>query len=364
MAQPLIELGLLKREQPSGLIDRLLALLSDVALEGGSLKTREFRSRLQTYRHCLAASDGKKDFARNSAECLQLCEDYFERSRKYLLERECEFSEVINYLREAVSRLAGDAHSFTDELSHSSERMQRLTDIEDIRELKKQISSEVQHLKRTVDERKQKEEASYSRLTKRMEVLQHSLAESREEASLDGLTGIANRRTFDRTIQKWIDEHKTSRTPFVLAMLDLDNFKAINDTRGHQVGDRVLLCAARFFGKQIRQNDFLARFGGEEFVVLIDGLNASQAHAKFTEMLQHLAATSYDYEIVGGVASICFTASCGLAECTEDESVDSLLRRADEALYKAKKNGKNCAVLSPPEKKTSKLWRSLQPLMR
>src|SRR5689334_25431699 len=102
MAEPLIELGLLNNDQPAGLIDRLLSLLSDAAVEGGSLKTREFRSRLQTYRHNLAASDGKKDFARYSTECLSMCEDYFERSRKYLLDREAEFSELINYLREAV----------------------------------------------------------------------------------------------------------------------------------------------------------------------------------------------------------------------------------------------------------------------
>jgi diguanylate cyclase len=363
MAEPLIELGLLNKEQPAGLIDRLLSLLSDAAVEGGSLKTREFRSRLQTYRHHLALSEGKKDFARYSTECLQACEDYFERSRKYLLERESEFAEVINYLREAVSRLAGESHSFTADLQSTTERMQRLTDIEDIRELKKQISTEVQQLKRTIDEKKQKEEASYSRLSKRMELLQHSLDESRQEASLDGLTGVPNRRTFDRTLPKWITERKASGRPFVLGLLDLDNFKAINDTRGHQVGDRVLLCAARFLSKQIRQNDFLARYGGEEFVVLVDGLNADQAQAKFTEMLAHLAATTYDYEVSGGVASISFTASCGLAECAVDEPVDVLLRRADEALYQAKKNGKNCAVVSTPERKTSKLWRSLQPLV-
>jgi len=363
MAEPLIELGLLNREQPAGLIDRLLSLLSDAALEGGSLKTREFRSRLQTFRHHLASSEGKGEFARYSTECLQICEDYFERSRKYLLERESEFAEVINYLREAVNRLAGESHSFTADLESTTERMQRLTDIEDIRELKKQISTEIQQLKRTVEEKKQKEEASYSRLSKRMELLQQTLNESRQEAALDGLTGIPNRRTFDRTLPKWISERKATGRPFVLGLLDIDNFKAINDKRGHQVGDRVLLCAARFLNKQIRQNDFLARYGGEEFVVLIDGLDAAHAHAKFAEILERLAATAYDYETPGGVASISFTASCGLAECGVNEPVDVLLRRADEALYEAKKNGKNCAVVSTPEKKTSKLWRSLQPLV-
>jgi diguanylate cyclase len=363
MAEPLIELGLLNREQPSGLIDRLLALLSDAAVEGGTLKTREFRSRLQACRQRLAASDGRRDFARYSTECLQICEDFFARSRKYLLERESEFAEVINFLRESVSKLAGEANSFTTEMSQTSERMERLADIEDIRELKKRISNEVQQLKRNIEEKKQKDAASYTRLSKRVELLQHSLEESREEASLDGLTNIPNRRTFDRTLQRWIAERKGSGRPFVLAILDLDNFKAINDTRGHPVGDRVLICAARFLGKSIRQNDFLARFGGEEFVVLLDGLTAGQAHTKFTDILQRLAASTYDYEIAGGVASISFTASCGLAENGPEESPESLLRRADEALYEAKKTGKNRAVVAQAEKKSSKLWRSLQPLV-
>src|SRR6185503_5633150 len=131
MVEPFIELGLLNKEQPAGLIDRLLALLSDAAVEGGTLKTREFRSRLQAYRQRLAATEGRRDFARYSTECLQICEDYFQRSRKYLLERESEFSEVINYLREAVSRLSGDSVSFTTQLTQSSERMERLADIED-----------------------------------------------------------------------------------------------------------------------------------------------------------------------------------------------------------------------------------------
>jgi diguanylate cyclase len=361
MAETLIELGLLNKEHPAGLIDRLLSLLSDAAVEGGTLKTREFRSRLQAYRQRLAAPDGKRDFARYSTECLQLCEDYFRRSRKYLLERESEFAEVINFLRESVGRLAGDAHSFSAQLSQSSERMERLSDIEDIRELKKQISTEVQQLKRTIDEKKERDAASYSRLTKRVELLQQSLEETREEASLDGLTSIPNRRTFDRTLERWIAEHKGSGRSFVLAILDLDNFKAINDTRGHPVGDRVLICAARFFGKSIRQNDFLARFGGEEFVMLIDGLDTARAHAKFTDMLQRLAAMSYDYEIPGGVASISFTASCGLAEAESGEAADSLLRRADEALYEAKRTGKNRAVAASPEKKSSRLWRTLVP---
>jgi len=363
MAEPLLELGLLSKEQPAGLIDRLLSILSDSAVEGGSLNTRQFRARLQTLREQLAASEGKGDFARYSSECLRLCEDYFERAQKYLFDRESEFAEVIQFLRDAVGRLAGDANTFSNQLSQTSERMGRLVDIEDIRELKKQISSEVQELRRVVDEKKQKDAASYSRLTKRVELLQHSLQETREQAAIDGLTGIANRRTFDRTLDRWIAKRKASGKPFVLALLDLDDFKAVNDTRGHQVGDRVLLCAAQFFSKSIRPTDFVARFGGEEFVVLVEGLALDQSHMKFNDILARLSLVSYDYEVAGVPSTLSFTASCGLAECGPEETAESLLRRADEALYEAKRGGKNRAVAASPEKKTSKLWRALQHVM-
>src|SRR5262249_51029211 len=143
------------------------------------------------------------------------------------------------------------------------------TVIEDIRELKKQIAQEVRELNRTVAEKQKQDEMNYARLSKRIEVLQTNLTRKSEEASLDPLTRVANRGSFDRAIERWVAEPKESRQPFVVAMFDLDNFKQINDTHGHQVGDRVLLCAAQWFGKYVRACDFLGRYGGEEFVIML-----------------------------------------------------------------------------------------------
>jgi diguanylate cyclase len=363
MAETLIELGLLRPDRPAGLIDQLLSILSDAALESDSLKTREFRARLQTYRERLALADGTPEFGRHSIECLSLCEGFYEQSRQYLLERETEFAEVIQYLREAIVALSGDANAFNTQLSQTSDRMERLAELEDLRELKKQITEEVHQLRRTIAEKRERDGDAYTRLTKRVELLQHSLAESRTEASLDGLTGVSNRRTFDRTLSRWIAKGAKANTPFVLALLDLDDFKVINDTRGHPVGDRVLLCAAQFFSKSIRPSDFVARFGGEEFAILLEGATAEQALQKFTETLARLAGTSYNYDVAGAPSSISFTASCGLAECFPGESADSLLKRADEALYVAKRTGKNRAVAARPAKKSGGFWNSIKPLM-
>ena len=332
-------------------------------MESDSLKTKEFRSRLQTCRQRLAESDGTHDFGKYSEECLTLCEKFYGQSREYLLERELEFAELIQSLRAAIGGLAGDSNAFTVQVTQTTDRLERLFDVQDIRVLKKQISEEVHQLKRTVQEKKEREGAAYSLLSKRVELLQNSLNQSRSEASLDGLTGIPNRRTFDRTLERWLAQCTATGNPFVLALLDLDNFKAINDARGHQVGDRVLLCAAHVFSKSVRGIDFAARFGGEEFAVLLDGARIEQALVKFEEVLVRLAATTYDYDDGGRRSTLSFTASCGLAECTPGESPESLLKRADDALYEAKRTGKNRVVASPAAKKPNGLWKVLKPLV-
>jgi len=363
MTEHTADSGLIPHDRPEGLIDRLLSILSDSAVEGESLKTEEFRSRLQFYRRRLADSKRSSDFAKTSIDCLITCEEYFSRSREYLLDRETEFGEVIQVLRESVGLLSGESNSFTGQLKRTSERFDRLAEIEDIRKLKKQIALECSEFKRIVEEKQQQDEASYKRLTRRIEHLQGSLEQTREEASLDGLTRIANRASFDRAIQRWIDAHNSAKKPFILAMLDLDNFKTINDNHGHQIGDRVLFCAAQWFKKCVRANDFLARFGGEEFAIMLTDVTTDQANAKFSGLLEGIASSSYKYIVAGEMANVSFTVSCGVAEFCPEESAENLVRRADAALYQAKKTGKNRVVVADPSPKSKGLWRSLQPLI-
>lgn len=341
---------------------RLLALVSDTVVESDSLRTYEFRAKLEKYRHRLANSvHGDPNTSLVAADCLRLCQDYLGRARTYLLERESEFAEVIDVMRIALGKLAGEAKSFNVRLMGSSERFNRLTDIEDIRELKKHIAQEVRELNRVVTEKQKQDELNYARLSKRIEVLQTNLTHTKEEASLDALTRVANRGSFDRALEHWIAAHKESRKPFALAIFDLDNFKQINDTHGHQVGDRVLFCAAQWFGKYVRTSDFLARYGGEEFVIMLSDIDLAQAETKFTELLGKIAASNYEYNAGDEPRVVSFTASCGLAEFTLDESAEDLLRRADEALYVAKRTGKNRVVLA---KKAKSLWQTLRPFRK
>jgi diguanylate cyclase (GGDEF)-like protein len=371
MNERLIELGLNEQDpgqdpelEPRATVElaafvaRLLSVIGDTAVESDTLHTYEFRAKLEKYRHRLAnCVHGDPNTAVVAGDCLHLCRDYLKRARTYLLERETEFAEVIDVMRIALGKLAGEAKSFNTRLMGSSERFNRLTDIEDIREMKKQISQEVRELNRVVVEKQKQDELNYAKLSKRIEVLQTSLINTKEEASLDPLTRVANRGSFDKALERWVASHKENQKPFILAMCDLDNFKQINDTHGHQVGDRVLFGAAQWFGKYVRSSDVLARYGGEEFVIMLTDFELSQAEAKFTELLAKIAQSTYEYKKDDEDCAVSFTVSCGLAEFTLDETAEDLLRRADEALYAAKKTGKNRVVLA---KKQKSFWKSLK----
>src|SRR2546426_11613726 len=184
MNEELIELGLLEEEQnqqhPSvelaSFVAKLLALMGDTVVESHTLNTLEFRSKLERYRHRLANSvHGDPNTALVANDCFRLCQDYLKRAHAYLLERETEFADVIDVMRIALSKIAGEAKNFSVRLMGSSERFNRLTEIEDIRELKKQIAQEVRELNRTVSEKQKQDEVNYSRLSKRVEVLQTNL---------------------------------------------------------------------------------------------------------------------------------------------------------------------------------------------
>ncbi|HSU89582.1 MAG TPA: GGDEF domain-containing protein [Terriglobia bacterium] len=371
MNERLIELGLFDEDGPeidqnasvelASFVARLLALVSNTTIESDTLKTYEFRSKLERYRHRLANSvHGDPNTALVADDCFRLCKDYLKRSHSYLLERETEFADVIDLMRIALSKIAGEAKTFSARLMGSSERFNRLTEIEDIRELKKQIAQEVRELNRTVTEKQKQDEVNYARLSRRIEVLQTNLARTSEEATIDPLTRVSNRGSFDRAYEEWIATHKENRKTFILAMLDLDNFKQINDAHGHQVGDRVLLSAAQWFGKYLRTGDFLGRYGGEEFAILMTDADLTQAEARFTELLSRIAACSFEYNKDGQGYELYFTVSCGLAEFSFDETAEDLLRRADEALYEAKRTGKNRVVIA---KKPKSLWTALKPFV-
>jgi diguanylate cyclase (GGDEF)-like protein len=166
----------------------------------------------------------------------------------------------------------------------------------------------------------------------------------REASTHDLLTGIANRRLMIEYCRQADELSKESGTPYSLVVIDADHFKMINDTYGHDFGDQMLIELASVLRRSLRASDACSRWGGEEFLGLINGAGITEAEPIVGRLLQNVR----DKKRTHDDQDVAITVSMGLAEHEEGESYADTFRRADEALFLAKRRGRNCYVVAPP----------------
>ncbi len=325
-------------------LDRLMDVLSQLAPDSDPGELDTFRDRMHEYRVAVADPTRRSDVAAVADVCIATCRRYLEGSRAYRGEREKEITEVITILQEAAKLSMGDSASFHEKVLASSERFTALSGLDDIRDLRKRIGDEVGTLRRAVAEKQHRDDTAYSQLTSRVETLQKKLSDMEVEATMDALTCVGNRRRFQLSLTRMVAQAQQASVPLSLAMVDVDHFKKINDVHGHPIGDRVLLCVAQKLAKAVRQTDVVARYGGEEFALLLANVTASDVESRLKQLLVEIAASSYEYDVLGRKEKVTFTVSCGLADFTPGESEDDFVKRADEALYEAKRKGRNRVV--------------------
>lgn len=173
-------------------------------------------------------------------------------------------------------------------------------------------------------------------------------------AMRDGLTELYNRRIFDETLAQKVNS--PDMRPVSLLIIDLDNFKQVNDTFGHQAGDQVLKTFARILKDSCRGHDLVARFGGEEFAIILSQTKAATAHAIAQRIRNRLAKTAFTFED----RQLRMTASIGLASRQEGSAIFSsnLVKMADRALYQAKRTGKNKVCVFPADLLTESTFSS------
>ena len=156
-------------------------------------------------------------------------------------------------------------------------------------------------------------------------------------ARVDTLTGLVNRRVLAETCHRLCAAATRHGDVFSVALLDIDFFKRINDTFGHQTGDQALMALGEILRQQSRTEDIPIRFGGEEFLVLLPKTHLAQAQI-YAERIRHVCQSS---------TAPPFTLSIGLTQWAPGDNEERLIQRADRALYQAKEGGRNRVVLAP-----------------
>ena len=237
---------------------------------------------------------------------------------------------------ETTQKLETEVDAHNDDLLDVERRVEELDIIEEAGDIQKVLLNRISQ----VVQSNQKLQTELITARHAMDQQAQELDRTRKEALVDVLSGVANRKAFDDTLEYWLARAKKSRKTFALLLIDIDHFKWINDTHGHTRGDSVVSRVGEFLTDNTRSTDYVARYGGDEFVVLLNRVNQENAE-KVAETLRIKAAEG-NFDVGADGQRIAVTFSIGLALAEEDDDCTSLIEHADKALYRAKHMGRNC----------------------
>ncbi len=266
--------------------------------------------------------------------------------------------EMAAYLTEASSATRtryDDTRSLNDTvMSHVRELTDEVSAATELGVLQSVVSARLETVARQVSDFRAREQVRLMEYNGRAEHMRTRIANLEREAQelhskldmekhgarLDPLTGVANRKSFDERFAQEIARRAQGGAPAGLLLWDIDNFKVINDSYGHRAGDRVLQSVAGCFTAALRSTDFVARIGGEEFAVLLSGLELAAAVSVANQV--RTAVEGLRFHFRGTPVRV--TASCGITELHQDDASEAAFDRVDAALYRAKHGGKNLCV--------------------
>ncbi len=255
--------------------------------------------------------------------------------------KEIVIQNIIESLREEVDILIKTVDSYGEKITQKeSAVIEKREEVEDesIKELLGQIVYELQDIKKQNELFKERIEIQ----SRKINELNDELERVKSEASIDHLTKLLNKKSFEEILQEYFKLYKKRGEIFSVILIDLDNFKSINDNYGHIIGDEVLKHVASLLKQYLREKDIVARVGGEEFAILLPGVDITVAY-KIADRLR----TILENRLINiDKKNIRVTASFGIIEIHKGiTSVKELMSNVDRALYRAKKEGRNRVVI-------------------
>ncbi len=252
--------------------------------------------------------------------------------------------QLIHEMLQDVASLGQTTDRFHHNLGQYADTIGQADTLESLAGVVREMVQESRSVQVAVAHTQDKLQAEHSRataLTDRVRLLEDEIRQLSQEVSTDPLTQIANRRGMMKAFE--IEEARVQRegAPLAIGILDVDNFKKLNDTLGHQTGDEALKFLARRVSELLRTQDVVARYGGEEFVVMLPGIDHTEGQVVLTRLQRTLSAEFFSHED----KQVFITFSAGVTLYRPGETIEAALERADMGLYEAKRTGKNKTCL-------------------
>ncbi len=277
----------------------------------------------------LAAEPGQEQFAvarRELDQALHTAHGFISNE----LAGTVELAEVVKLLEATAASLQQRGSRHESEFLDVATGLRQAAEREDLKDLRQHILSQVKLITTLVEEMRQENRQIVAELEKEMQAYRLRLDEVERSARRDALTGLSNRASFEQRAKEMID----ARIPFSLVLADLNHFKRVNDVHGHLAGDELLRVFASRLKHQLRSDDMAARWGGDEFVILLPApLRDAMARAR---LLEQTLSGDYQLAVSGETVRLRVGLAMGVAEHQPGEPLENLLYRADQALYQIK----------------------------
>lgn len=321
-------------EQLTGLCQSLTDSLVDLSEDDSWVQ-----GQCQAMRHQL--EDGLNNRAVRHVQ--QLLGDARERQKQLKVERTAArdaLKQLIHQMLQEIGELGSTTDRFQSNLGRYADTIGQADTLESLTGVVREMVEEsrtVQSVVAQTQVRLHDEHAKANALTERVRTLEDEIRKLSDEVSTDPLTQIANRRGMMRAFEAEQARVDRQGTPLAIGLLDVDNFKKLNDQMGHQTGDEALKFLARRVSECLRPVDVVARYGGEEFVVMLPDTPDAEGQQVLTRLQRTLSAEFFTHED----KKVFITFSAGVTTYRPGEAIGAALERADVALYEAKRTGKN-----------------------
>jgi len=313
------------------LVEKLLHLIHE---KGGPHDNSEdltrLKEQLEQLRRSLVSSDDRRKAAELTDPILEICTKILDVAPRPA--NHTEIIAAIALVRDAVASIDGVERTLQRSLAESAENFESLRGLDSLQQIKAGLARQVESLRDLSSEREAQWRRQMAGVERKIRTLETQLAETRLEARHDPLTGLVNRRSVEASFKLF----QEARRPFVLALFDVDDFKKINDTFGHLAGDASLKAIAAKLQSSVRSLDVVGRFGGDEFIVMMVDVPLPLAERRLIGVLQSLRAMP---PVTPETPKL--TVTCGVSDCAGGDTFETVMARADQALYDAKRAGKN-----------------------
>lgn len=323
------------------LIDQLTALCQSLTDSLADLSEDDswVQGQAQAMRHQLETGLN----SRGVRHVQQLLGDARERQKQLKVERAAArdaLKQLIHQMLQEIGELGSTTDRFQSNLGRYADTIGQADSLESLTGVVREMVEESRAVQSVVAQtqlRLHDEHTKANALTERVRALEDEIRKLSDEVSTDPLTQIANRRGMMRAFEAEQARVDRQGSPLAIGLLDVDNFKKLNDTLGHQTGDEALKFLARRVGECLRPVDVVARYGGEEFVVLLPDTPADEGQQVLTRLQRTLSAEFFTHED----KKVFITFSAGVTAYRAGEAIEAALERADVGLYEAKRTGKN-----------------------